>query len=330
MMKGHTTLRVVRRSQLPKSRVIRDPIYGYIALPSELAPVVDHPLFQRLRRIVQTSMTSAVYPTATGSRFEHSLGAMSLATRAWRAAWSNARTPDVRANFLAAAQEDDEVALPRGYKQDQLLRLTELAVGGAALLHDLGHPPFSHVLERFCARETPKFFEQEPILLSMWERYDGAFHEFAGLQLSTEVTKDLGEPLRSTLRAVLKADPGDGSWLGTLHGIIAGEIDIDRLDYLIRDAQKAGTEFGAIDYARLVDAYELHHDGSGFATAPGVRARSAVETLLLQRTQAYKWISFHPRVVCANLALGRSIELLQELASRSDPVQIGGSRLTST
>lgn len=273
-------------------------------------------------------MTSAVYPAATGSRFEHSLGAMSLATRAWRAAWSNARSPDVRAEFHASAQEDAaELRLPA--QQPQFFELTELAVAGAALLHDLGHPPFSHVLERFCGRQTPTYFEEEPLLLDMWERSDGVFHEFAGLQLAFEVTRQLNEPLRSTLRAVLRADTDDGSWLGTLHSMIAGEIDIDRLDYLIGDAQKAGTEFGAIDYARLVDAYELHREGDGFAAAPGVRARSAVETLLLQRTQAYKWISFHPRVVCANLALGRSLELLHELAVRRDPVRIAGTDVTS-
>jgi hypothetical protein len=64
--------------------------------------------------------------------------------------------------------------------------------------------------------------------------------------------------------AVLQADERGDKWPDVLHSIVAGEVDVDRLDYVMRDAQKAGTEFGAIDYARLIDALELHVSRGGF------------------------------------------------------------------
>lgn len=126
-----------------RDRLIRDPIYDYISLPADLADVLDHPLYQRLRRVLQTSLTSTVYPSATGSRFEHGLGAMHLAGQAWCSAWRNA-SAGTRDAFVEAAHVEFP-ALAAGAAQfgDRM----HLAVSGVALLHDVGHPPFSHVLE---------------------------------------------------------------------------------------------------------------------------------------------------------------------------------------
>jgi hypothetical protein len=135
--------------------------------------------------------------------------------------------------------------------------------------------------------------------------------------------REIPPPLERLIWLVYCADETGGTWAGAAHSIIAGEVDVDRLDYLMRDAQKAGTEFGAIDYARLVDALELRTVADGeFKIAPGVRARSAVETLVLQRTQAYKWISYHSRVVGANLALRRSLEEIKQLGQDHRRVSI--------
>lgn len=304
-----------------KNRVIRDPIYGYIQLPSELAILVDHPLYQRLRRVAQTSLTSAVYPTATGSRFEHGLGTMYLAMRGFRAAWRNARGEGLQTRFLDAVRGDPRVAsLNRvALASEELVRSIEFGVGGAALLHDLGHPPFSHVLEPLYESLADDHFQGDPELLDGWERSGRAYHEFAGSMLVRAIVKDLSPDLLAQLIcAILDADENGPTWAGVLHAIIAGEVDVDRLDYVMRDAQKAGTEFGAIDYTRLLDALELHGGERGFRIAPGLRARSAVETLLLQRTQAYKWITFHPRVVGANLALAEAMYALRHLAGSAE------------
>lgn len=305
-------------TKLRDSRVIRDPVYGYIELPDSLAPLVDHPLYQRLRRVSQTSLTSVVYPSATGTRFEHGLGAMHLARRGWRAAWRNATVGEA-GHFTNAVSSD--ISLPAG----RFSRLIEDAVGGVALLHDLGHPPFSHVLEPAFRQLAWSWFElaspasdfateDERRVRKEVGQTQRAFHEGAGRvllhQILAETVGHIEPLLQEMIREVFLAQPHKGTWQSALHGIIDGEVDIDRLDYLMRDAQKAGTEFGELDYERLIDALELHeHEGGHFAIGPGIRARSAIESLLLQRSQSYKWITFHPRVVGTNLALGRAVEM---------------------
>jgi len=280
--------------------------------------IVDHPLYQRLRRISQTSLTSAVYPTATGTRFEHGLGAMHLAMSGFRSAWANASNEDVRTRFLDAVRADAPTRYADQLSTD-LVRLVGLGVGGAALLHDVGHPPFSHVLEPLYEELALEHFKADPELLQRWRESARAYHEFVGATLNRDIVRDIRpDPLGYFILQILDADEKGATWSGALHSIVAGEVDVDRLDYVMRDAQKAGTEFGAIDYARLMSALELHDKEGRFRIAPGLRARSAVETLLLQRTQAYKWITYHPRVVGANLALAQAMDLFRKLTESQE------------
>ncbi len=306
---------------MPKTRVVRDPIYGYIQLPHELATIVDHQLYQRLRRVAQTSLTSAVYPAATGTRFEHGLGAMHLAMRGWSAAWQ--RTDETTRDAFRGAILADLPALSDRY--EKIAELVLLAVGGVALLHDVGHPPFSHVLEPLYERMSVEHFGDDYEMIDRWRSSGVAYHEFAGRVLTRVIADDLSSPLRELIVRIYESDEDDSGWAGAAHSVIAGEVDIDRLDYLMRDANKAGTEFGAIDYARLVDALELHSVSGGFKVAPGVRARSAVETLVLQRTQSYKWIIYHTGVVGANLALVRALEQLRHLTSDDQQISLDGT-----
>ena len=275
---------------------------------------------QRLRRVAQTSLTSTVYPGATGSRFEHALGTMHLARRAWAGVCRNSAPKtltELKFRLIEEARlEDANVEIP--HDDSAFQELASQAVGAVGLLHDVGHPPFSHVLEPIFQRNARTWLEGEA-----WDRYEsvwaGQFHEAAGALLARQVTERLEEPLRTLTRLTFEANPGDlDSAAGCLHSLVAGEIDVDRLDYLMRDGQKAGTEFGAIDFERLVDALELKRPSGQFRIAPGSRARSAVETVLIQRTQSYKWIIFHHRVVGTNLALQHAVKLAWELSVRDD------------
>ena len=249
--------------------------------------------------------------------------------RGLRAAWRNAR-PETQTAFRGALLADDLIPKRLAKEPDELIHLVELAVGGAALLHDIGHPPFSHVLEPLYSSLAAEHFEGFPDLLQELQDSGRAYHEFVGLSMSRQIVRDLRpEPLGEMTMAVLQADESGDKWPDVLHSIVAGEVDVDRLDYVMRDAQKAGTEFGAIDYSRLIDALELHVSRGGFRIAPGVRARSAVETLLLQRTQAYKWITYHPKVVGSNTALSRAMETLYGLTCSEGTFGTVGQRQTA-
>jgi HD superfamily phosphohydrolase len=143
----------------------------------------------------------------------------------------------------------------------------EDALGGAGLLHDLGHPPFSHVLEPAFRQLAWQWFETDPTVAaagtppSTAQRLfstQRAFHELVGEmlleQLMERTEAQVEQNLRELIVTILSAPLGEGTWSSALHGVIDGEIDVDRLDYLMRDAQRAGTELGAIDWERLVDA----------------------------------------------------------------------------
>lgn len=323
-----------RLASMAGERVIRDPLYDYVVVPGELDRVVDHPLFQRLRRVRQTSLAIAVYPSATGTRFEHALGAMHLAQAAFDSAWRRAES-DVRVHFVDAVRALD---LDVATREAELLRQLQVAVGATALLHDVGHPPFSHALEP--AIETELYaFGGPDVHEVLEERKDLQTHEVVGLLLAGYRTRQgvvrLG-PLLSEVpakhaaiarlaAAILSADESDESCLSALHSIVAGPYDVDRLDYLARDNHRIGTEFGRVDHRRLVGSFEIHEVSEGrFIIAPGLRARSAVETLLTQRVQSYRWVIFHSRIVGSNTALARALEisLAMSKADRGYPASL--------
>jgi HD superfamily phosphohydrolase len=290
-----------------------------VTVPPELIPIVDHRLFQRLRRISQTSLTSYVYPAATGSRFEHALGTMELSRRAWSAIWKRKGEPHdaTKGRFIEHARKDvDE--MPSDPTTFGLYM--GLAFQGAALLHDVGHTPFSHALEDVY-RELVWSLDEDRVDAEEIELREGGlpFHEYAGRLIADIICEEVftdddelvvtrGVPV--AIKNILTPTSG---WARALHQAIAGDIDVDRIDYLMRDSDKAaGSEFGSIDYVRLLDALELRSDdqsGDGsFLIRPLLRARSAVETLLIQRLQSYEYIHFHPRSVGFNLALRRCLE----------------------
>lgn len=308
-------------------RVVRDPIFGYVRLPDRLEPLVASPTFQRLRRVAQTSLTSAVYPSATGTRFEHGLGTMFLASRAWTSAWRNAAVSTATA-FRNALLREVPILAESDQERIPLEEEVEAAVMAVGLLHDLGHPPFSHVLEPTYKRYAARFFPEDGSgLLRRLGTAGAQFHERAGEHLlRTFILPRADKVLAGLLEAIYLADPTATSAVGALHSIISSELDVDRLDYLMRDGQRAGTEFGALDWARLADSFVLRaepnaSDTPDFRIAPRVRARSAAESLILQRLQAYRWVIYNHNVIGTNLALALALDELLELSADTAALQ---------
>lgn len=208
---------------------IRCPVHGFVALNEWERDIINLKPFQRLRRIRQLGWTEHVYPGATHTRFEHSLGVMHVATLLFESVWKNS------ADLLRDAFKYEASGRLRSR---QLVRL-------AALLHDVGHGPFSHAAEDLLPESASG------------NRYS---HEDYSAAIVREHFKDVIEnhPTNSSnydFRADKIAALLEGSQEATRdifwRDLIAGQMDADRMDYLLRDSYHAGVQYGRFDLARL-------------------------------------------------------------------------------
>ena len=192
-----------------EAKIINDPVFGFIKIPRGLLyDIVKHPLFQRLNRINQLGLASVVYPGARHTRFQHSLGAFHLMSEA-------ILSLQQKGHFIFDSEAE--------------------AVQAAILMHDIGHGPFSHVLEN--------------TLIS------GISHEDISLLMMEQINHDLGGLLNLAI-AIFK----DEYPKRFLHQLISSQLDMDRLDYLRRDSFFTGVTEGNIGSARIIKMLNVVDD----------------------------------------------------------------------
>jgi HD superfamily phosphohydrolase len=236
---------------------LRDPIHGFVeADPLEAALIDSRPL-QRLRFIRQLGLTFLVYPGAEHSRFAHVLGAMALGGRAFDALVSD------RPGLLAPAEQA---------RSRRLVRL-------AALLHDAGHAPFSHSAEELFEggidhEEMTGKILASPEIAELFERHGDGI-----------AASDVAELLRGNV-------PPERRFLAQL---ISGELDVDKMDYLLRDSLNCGVRYGVYDLDRLLDTLALVEDPATGALGIGVVEGGvhAVEALILARYYMFTQVYFN-------------------------------------
>jgi HD superfamily phosphohydrolase len=276
---------------------IRDPIHRTIVISEPERRVLDHPWVQRLRHIRQLGFVSLVYPGAVHDRFQHSLGVMHLAGERFRRL-SQSRGPAL-AGFAAAD-------LDYAY---QLVRF-------AGLLHDAGHAPFSHTAEHY----LPPV--EQVLLPAQWYR-DGmrphdrqASHEDLSLALVRGLVAEgvLAEELARDVCAVLSRAvrrgrrlASLGSLVGILRALVAGEIDADRCDYLLRDAHFSGVTYGIYDLPRLIACETVLSGPDGPELGLDVHGVHALEGLLLARYHMFLQVYFHKTPPAFEYYLERAI-----------------------
>lgn len=241
--------------------IIRDPLWNNIAVDPLAMRLIDSPAFQRLRYVRQLGLAFLVYPGATHSRFEHALGTYHLARR-------------------ALSLLDERGAL-RG-----IHRHLCLTVRIAALLHDIGHYPFSHALEEIGALH----------------------HEEVARPLITEGA------VADTLRSAMGGDaPNEimaligGASRSPLQRLISGSLDLDKLDYLRRDAFMCGVPYGEIDVDRLLNSLTVVDGADGPEIGIIEKGLSALESLLFARYQMYRNVYWHHAVRSATAMYKRLI-----------------------
>ncbi|HEU4681012.1 MAG TPA: HD domain-containing protein [Gemmatimonadales bacterium] len=256
------------------TEIIRDPLWDNIRLDRAALLALDTPTVQRLRYIRQVGHTFLVYPGATHTRFEHALGAYHLTRRA-----------------IFALDELGELA-PATQQEC-------LAVKMAALLHDIGHYPFSHALEEagFPSHEA----------LGVAKLSEG--------ELGERLVEIGGEEFPATVGALIS-----GVSLSPLQGLISGSIDLDKVDYLSRDARMCGVPYGTVDVDRLLSSLTLVEVNAGiFEVGVQEKGISALESLLFAKYQMYRNVYWHHAVRAATCMFKRAVRIAVRRGSVTAP-----------
>ena len=247
------------------AKIINDPVFGFIKIPRGLpCDIVCHPLFQRLNRINQLGLASVVYPGARHTRFQHSLGAFHLMSEA---------ILSLRQKGLFIFDSEAEAA------------------GAAILMHDIGHGPFSHVLEN--------------TLIS------GITHEDISLLMMERINRDLGQQLGMAIAIFRDQYPKR-----FLHQLISSQLDMDRLDYLRRDSFFTGVTEGNIGSARIIKMLNVVDD----RLVVEQKGIYSIENYLTSRRMMYWQVYMHKTAVAYEKVLVNVLTRAKDLTRQGHDI----------
>lgn len=258
---------------------IRDPIHGTIVIDDVERRVIDHPWVQRLRHIRQLGFVNLVYPGAVHDRFQHSLGVMHLAGERFRR---------LRSGFTEVSAPD----------LDHAWRVARFA----GLLHDVGHPPFSHTAEVLLPQVEAMRLPDDWYRPGLRPAGRQATHEDCSLAIihglvGAGVLEDgLARDVAAVLSPAIRRGPRLarlGSLVSCLRYLVSGEVDSDRCDYLLRDSHFAGVTYGIYDLDRLRACEMVLPGPDGPEIGLDLHGVHALEGLLLARYHMFHQVYFH-------------------------------------
>ncbi len=242
-------------------KVINDPVFGFIKVPRGLIlDILNHPLVQRLSRIRQLGLTYLVYPAAQHTRFQHSLGAFHLIQEALE-------TLAQKGTFIFDSETE--------------------ATQAAILMHDIGHGPFSHVLESALIPDLP--------------------HEDISLLFMEKINSDFGGKLNLAIKIFKDQYPKK-----FFHQLISSQLDMDRLDYLVRDCFFTGVAEGNIGCERIIKMLEVHDD----KLVVNSKGLYTIENYLLSRYLMYWQVYLHKTTVAGEKVLLNALLRAKSLAKK--------------
>jgi HD superfamily phosphohydrolase len=239
-------------------KIINDPVYGFITIDHPLIlQLISHPFYQRLRNINQMAFAHLVYPGAVHSRLHHSLGAYYLMCNALN---------ELKGKGIEISSEE------------------ELGAKAAILLHDIGHGPFSHALEK--------------------ELISNMHHEQISLFLMQKLNDELNGQLKTAIEIFTGRHPKR-----FLFQLISGQLDVDRLDYLIRDSFFTGVAEGVVSYDRIIKMLTVKNG----ELMVEEKAIYSIEKFLVSRRLMYWQVYIHKTVLAAEMMLVMIIRRAKEL-----------------
>ncbi len=240
---------------------IKDPVHGYVYITADEKEIIDSYPVQRLRRLRQLAGAEYVYPGANHTRFEHSVGVMYLAGR---------------------VVENPNISQRISQDEAEMVRI-------AALLHDVGHGPFSHIFEHLLDKELNKTHED----MTLWIVKNSELKDI--LNKVGYEAEEIGKLAVGRLHKPKKA---------FLDQIISSSVDVDKLDFVVRDTYHTGAEYGYIDVFRLIQTLDV----LGEDLALDLGSLSALESFVIARIESFKSIYFHRVGRAAQIMLATAIE----------------------
>ncbi len=249
---------------------MRDPIHGFIKLSETEKKLIDTKVFQRLRRIRQLAMTFLVYPGAMHTRFDHSIGVMHIAGR-----------------ICKRLQELDHI---------EICETTVDRIRFAALLHDVGHGPFSHVSEHLLDENVP---DKDQVREKIHEKITVDI-----IRTDSEINEILSSDERDFVISMIE-EQGTWNWQ---RDIVSSELDADKMDYLLRDSYFSGVKYGLYDLEKLIEACFIS-ENSVTPLAIKSTAIYALEQLLLARYHMTQQVYWHRVSLISNEMIIRGITL---------------------
>ena len=253
-------------------KIINDPVYGFITIDHPLIlDIIAHPYYQRLRRIYQMAFAHLVYPGAVHSRLHHSLGAYHL-----------------MCNALSELKN----------KGVEITHLEELGAKIAILLHDIGHGPYSHTLEK--------------------ELISDVHHEAISLLIMQALNKQFNGQLQTAIDIFT-----NNYSKKFLYQLIAGQVDVDRMDYLTRDSFFTGVSEGVIGYDRIIKMLTVHNG----QLMVEEKAIYSIEKFLVSRRLMYWQVYLHKTVLSAEMMLVKIIQRAKKLIANGTKTEAATSAL---
>jgi HD superfamily phosphohydrolase len=250
-----------------KTKIINDPVFGFINIPCEfIFRIINHPYIQRLNRIRQLGLAFYVYPGAVHTRFHHSLGAMHLMSEA---------IAQLRFKGHAISDTEREGAM------------------SCILMHDIGHGPFSHVLENSLVTSI--------------------CHEDISLMLMNRMNEEMSGKLSLAIKIFQDTYPKH-----FLHQLVSGQLDVDRLDYLRRDSFFTGVTEGNIGSARIIKMLNLKKDKL-VVEAKGIYS---IENFLMARRLMYWQVYLHKTAVAAEKMMISTLKRAKFLAMQGMELEV--------
>ena len=266
---------------MPDSHEMRDPIHGFVKLSDKEMALINTRVFQRLRRIRQLAMTFLVYPGAVHTRFDHSIGVMHIAGR-----------------ICAKLRELN----PEIVREEDIARIRF-----SALLHDIGHGPFSHVSEALLEKYAPN---QTQIGATREKIHEKITVDI--LETDTEINEILSAEEREFVVEMIRGQETQ-NWQ---RDIVSSELDADKMDYLLRDAYFAGVKYGVYDLEKLIESCLIDSDKTETSLAINSKGIYALEQLLLARYHMTQQVYWHRVSLISNEMIIRGITLAIEGGNR--------------